>query len=123
MDQIILALADADFLTSWSLELRAEDRQMLRTLMVSLLISEAAFGTTEAGRLLSDEEVSLPRARRCESGHFVLDNSYGEVIELEDGTVWEVASYESYTSLTWRTGDHIAVCGDKLFNVDERETG
>jgi len=57
----------------------------------------------------------------CESGHWI-DNvmSNGEIIKLEDGSLWKVNSSDTYNSAIWIAIDNIVICDDnKLINTDD----
>jgi hypothetical protein len=45
--------------------------------------------------------------------------SDGEVIVLDDGSVWHTD--DTATAGTWTAGSDIAVCSDKLINLDDEE--
>jgi hypothetical protein len=59
----------------------------------------------------------------CDSGHWidaVIDD--GSIVKLEDGTVWEVASYDRVDSALWLPTTDIVVCDDKLINTEDNES-
>ncbi len=58
----------------------------------------------------------------CESGHWV-DSvmSDGEIVKLEDGSVWRVSSADSIDSNLWLPTDDIVVCDGTLINTDDSE--
>jgi hypothetical protein len=70
----------------------------------------------------------LPVQRRsytsgCESGHWidsVIDD--GSIIKLEDGTLWEVDSYDRIDSSLWLPISDIVICNGKLINTDDNES-
>ena len=66
------------------------------------------------------------RGRRyssCESGHWVDSVSNdGQVVKLEDGSIWEVDAVDAIDSALWLPTTDIVVCDDKLINTDDNET-
>lgn len=64
-----------------------------------------------------------PRATRaCEDGHWIDSVSDdGEVMILEDGTVWEVDSLDTITSALWLPMSSILACDGRLINTDDDE--
>jgi hypothetical protein len=66
---------------------------------------------------------SYGRAGDCESGHWISSvNRDGEVIILEDGSVWLVDPIDQIDSSLWLPISDIVACSDKLINVDDNET-
>jgi len=69
-----------------------------------------------------------PRGRRysssgCESGHWVESVSNdGQIVKLEDGSIWEVDAVEAIDSALWLPTTDIVACDDKLINTDDNET-
>jgi hypothetical protein len=58
----------------------------------------------------------------CESGHRledVYDN--GRLIELEDGSLWEINVPDQADTMFWSASAEITVCPGKLVNTDEDE--
>lgn len=59
----------------------------------------------------------------CEAGHWIKTVSGdGEIVVLEDGSVWQVASYDRVTSELWLETTEIVACPDKLVNTDDGES-
>ena len=59
----------------------------------------------------------------CESGHWIEDvMSDGEIVKLEDGSLWEVSGGDEITSALWLPTDDIVVCDGKLINTDDKES-
>lgn len=58
----------------------------------------------------------------CENGHWISSvSSGGEIIILEDGSVWEVVSIDTiYTSL-WLPTEDIIICNDTMINTNNGE--
>lgn len=56
--------------------------------------------------------------------HYIRSNNDGEIIVLEDGSVWEVDSYDRYDSRYWMNSDDVIITDgeDKMINVDEDES-
>ena len=62
-------------------------------------------------------------AMDCESGHWISSvNRDGEVIILEDGSVWLVDPIDQIDSMLWLPTSDIVACYDKLINTDDGET-
>ena len=63
-------------------------------------------------------------ARSCDDGYAieaVLDD--GNVIKLDDGSLWKVDSFDISTASLWTASDDVLVCNDgKIINVDDEET-
>lgn len=58
----------------------------------------------------------------CESGHWVTSvSSDGEIVILEDGSVWEVDTVDAIDSTLWLPTSDIIACDDKLINTDDNE--
>lgn len=58
----------------------------------------------------------------CESGHWiksVIDD--GKIIQLEDGSLWEVSDIDTVDSALWLPISNIVICDDKLINTDDNE--
>lgn len=60
--------------------------------------------------------------RACEDGYFIKEKSdNGEIIILNDESVWRVAPYDTITSSLWLNISSIIACDDKLINTDDNE--
>ena len=70
----------------------------------------------------------LPRSRRfsssgCEAGHWVDSVSNdGQIVKLEDGSIWEVDAVDAIDSALWLPTTDIVACDDKLINTEDNET-
>jgi len=59
----------------------------------------------------------------CESGHWVESvSSDGQIVKLEDGSIWEVDGVDAIDSVLWLPTTEIVACDDKLINTDDNET-
>lgn len=59
----------------------------------------------------------------CESGHWIADvMSDGEIIKLEDGSLWEVDGADTVDSALWLPTTEVVICDDKIINTDDNET-
>ncbi len=59
----------------------------------------------------------------CESGHWIVSVSdNGQIIKLEDGSIWMVDTVDAIDSMLWLPTTDIIACDDKLINVDDNET-
>ena len=67
--------------------------------------------------------VAAPAFADCEDGHWVKSvSSDGEIVVLEDGSVWQVDSVDAIDSALWLPTTNIVACDDKLINTDDGET-
>jgi hypothetical protein len=58
----------------------------------------------------------------CESGHWIDSVSdEGDIVKLEDGSIWEVDAADTVDSALWLPTTEIVACGDKLINTDDNE--
>ena len=59
----------------------------------------------------------------CESGHWV-DSvlNDGQIVKLEDGSIWEVDAVDAIDSSLWLPTTDIVACDDKLINTEDNET-
>lgn len=59
----------------------------------------------------------------CETGHWVESvSSDGQIVKLEDGSIWEVDAVDAIDSALWLPTTEIIACDDKLINTDDNET-
>jgi hypothetical protein len=59
----------------------------------------------------------------CDSGHWVDSvSSDGQIVKLEDGSLWEVNPVDAIDSMLWLPTTDIIVCVDRLINTDDNET-
>jgi len=62
-------------------------------------------------------------SRTCESGHWVDSVSDdGEIVKLEDGSVWEVDAGDTVDSMLWLPTTTVLACPHKLINTEDNET-
>lgn len=69
------------------------------------------------------EKPQVRHRSTCESGHWidsVSDN--GDIVKLEDGSVWHVNSSDTIDSSLWLPTSAITVCDGKLINTDDNES-
>ena len=66
---------------------------------------------------------SYTRINGCESGHWV-DSilSDGEIVKLEDGSIWQIDSIDTVDSSLWLETDDVTVCEGKLVNTDDHSS-
>ena len=58
----------------------------------------------------------------CDGGHWVDSvSSNGEIVKLEDGSIWKVGGVDAIDSMLWLPTTDIIVCDDKLINTDDNE--
>jgi hypothetical protein len=59
----------------------------------------------------------------CESGHWIEEvTDDGDVVELEDGSLWQVDGADTVDSALWLASESIVVCDGKLINTDDHES-
>ena len=81
----------------------------------SSLGSIEGFGT-------KSERSSKQQKNPCEDGHWIQSIAgNGEIIKLEDGSIWKVDSIDTVTSNIWLPISNITVCGSYLINTDDGE--
>jgi hypothetical protein len=62
-------------------------------------------------------------ASGCDDGHWIEDVlADGQILKLEDGSIWEVDATDTSTSWLWQPASDVIVCQDKVVNVDDGET-
>jgi hypothetical protein len=61
------------------------------------------------------------RSNGCETGHWV-DSvlSDGEIVKLEDGTIWKIDDTDTVDSSLWLDTEDVTVCAGKLINTDDK---
>lgn len=65
---------------------------------------------------------SQSEASGCESDHWVQHvSSDGQIVILEDGSVWRVNPVDAIDSMLWLPTTSIVTCDDKLINSDDGE--
>lgn len=58
----------------------------------------------------------------CDAGHWVDSvSSNGELVKLEDGSIWQVDAVDAIDSMLWLPTTDILVCDDKLINTEENQ--
>jgi len=56
----------------------------------------------------------------CEDGHWIQSIAgNGEIIKLEDGSIWQVDGVDTVTSSIWLPVSNITICGSYLINTDD----
>ncbi len=67
--------------------------------------------------------IAATPSRACESGHWIeAVLSDGEVIKLEDGSLWEVDASDQSTAALWLAVTDVLVCDGKIINTDDNES-
>lgn len=89
--------------------------------------SEGAIRVREEERVAPASRPPTRRGRRaaaspCEGGHWIESVSGdGEIVKLEDGSVWQVDATDTLYSTLWLPTTEIVVCDDRLINTDDNE--
>lgn len=123
--------------------LAAEQSENLRTCLTGRYISlcdksiltKEQLSQTQAAESRAAEshkqyvgKTPIPRGRRysssgCESGHWVdTVSNDGQIVKLEDGSIWEVDAVDAIDSALWLPTTDIVACDDKLINTEDNET-
>jgi hypothetical protein len=89
--------------------------------------TEAAESRGANSKLSDNKPAGHTRRQRspsgCESGHWVESVSDdGQIIKLEDGSVWEVDAVDAIDSALWLPTTDIVACDDKLIDTEDNET-
>lgn len=100
-----------------------------KSLLTQEELSQAAVAERRAAETKS-QRAGAPRrgggrtvASGCEAGHWIDSVAAdGQIIKLEDGSIWEVDPVDAIDSALWLPITDIVVCGDKLINTDDNET-
>lgn len=67
--------------------------------------------------------VSAAPSQACEDGHWIDEIlANGQIIKLEDGSVWKVDRFDALTSSLWLPISDVVVCDDRIINIDDGET-
>ncbi len=78
--------------------------------------------TSARGSLTRDPKSVVRQNRACESGHWIKSiHNNGNIISLEDGSVYQVATIDSITSAIWLPVTDVTICGDRMINTDDGE--
>ncbi|MDP3483273.1 MAG: hypothetical protein Q8S05_08210 [Sulfuricella sp.] len=123
--------------------LAAEQSENLRTCLTGRYISlcdksvltkdqlsqtQAAESRAAESRKQYVGKTPVPRGRGysssgCESGHWVdTVSNDGQIVKLEDGSIWEVDAVDAIDSALWLPTTDIVACDDKLINTEDNET-
>jgi len=118
----------------------AERRANLETCLdghYAALCNHALLSTEEAARAQAAERIAAQNSKSasprlsgpkvhstsCEAGHWVKSKTDdGEIVTLDDGSVWEVQAYDRPTSSLWLDLTEIVACPDKLVDTDDGES-
>jgi hypothetical protein len=58
----------------------------------------------------------------CVEGHWISSvMSDGQIIKLEDGSIWEVDAIDTVDSMLWLPIENVLICGNRLINTDNGE--
>ena len=119
---------------------RAERTENLNTCLAgryAAICNHSLLSSSEAQRVADAERQNQSNARtsqgssrpsrkytsQCESGHWVSSvSSDGEIVKLEDGSVWEVDRVDTIDTMLWLPTTDIVVCDGKLINTEDNET-
>lgn len=78
--------------------------------------------TKSSGQVGSNRRVRIGSSG-CETGHWIESVSDdGQIIKLEDGSIWEVDDVDTVDSALWLPTTDIVSCDGKLINTEDDET-
>jgi len=126
------SLLNADQLKQVDVAERRENYSICITGKYKTICNHSILTSNELKKVLAAENSYIPpklpayRKRRggdCESGHWI-DKvmSDGELVKLEDGSVWQVDAGDEIDSALWLPTSDIIACDGKLINTDDNET-
>ena len=61
------------------------------------------------------------QAKACDEASIDHISANGDIIELDDGTEWEVGAGNETSVLSWSEGDDVLVCNDSIIHKDDGE--
>lgn len=101
-----------------------------KSLLTSEQLSRTRAAESRVAQSLKQASKTVPSQHRrrysssdCESGHWVESVSDdGEIVKLEDGSIWQVDSVDTVDSALWLPTTGIVACDDKLINTEDNET-
>jgi hypothetical protein len=81
------------------------------------------FYVAEGPSKFPERKKTYVRSNGCETGHWI-DSvlSDGEIVKLEDGTIWRVDSADTVDSALWLDTEDVTVCDGKLINTDDKSS-
>ena len=82
-----------------------------------------SLNAAEGPSRLPERKRAYLRSNGCETGHWV-DSvlSDGEIVKLEDGTIWRVDSADTVDSALLLDTEDVTVCDGKLINTDDKSS-
>lgn len=84
--------------------------------------SEPIFDLGSPASITSSPNADQLVSTTCEDGHWILSiKSNGELITLEDGSIWQVDSLDTIYTGIWLPITNITVCGNTMINTDDGE--
>jgi hypothetical protein len=83
--------------------------------------NSSSLGSIE-GLTAPSQSQSSQQSSDCEDGHWIQTIAgNGEIIKLEDGSIWQVDGVDTVTSSIWLPVSNITICGSYLINTDDGE--
>ncbi len=101
-----------------------------RSLLTAEQLTQAQAAESRSAQTRREYAAKAPpvRTRRfgnsgCESGHWVQSVSgNGEIVQLEDGSIWQVDAVDAIDTMLWLPTTEVVVCDGKLINTDDNES-
>jgi len=101
-----------------------------RSLLSAEQLTQAQTAESRSAQARREHAAKAPpdHARRfgssgCESGHWVQSVSgNGEIVQLEDGSIWQVDAVDAIDTMLWLPTTEVVVCDGKLINTDDNES-
>jgi hypothetical protein len=60
-----------------------------------------------------------PLRSDCKDGHWIASvSSGGEIVKLEDGSIWEISAIDHIDTMLWLVTEEVTICSGRLVNTD-----
>ena len=95
-----------------------------RQRLVSELISrsQGAQGARSISQAITEPTLAAAPMAGCGGDHWIASVlGGGELIRLEDGTIWQVDALDRIESMLWLPTENVVICGSTLINTDTGE--
>lgn len=105
-------------LMALALDVVAKNPNSEDALQVSLDLITLLSGRS-TGATSSPMTPHAPLGSDCDDGHWVASvSSGGEIVKLEDGSIWEISVIDRIDTMLWLVTEEITICGSRLINTD-----
>jgi hypothetical protein len=104
--------------TALALDVVAKNPDSADALQVSLGLITLLTAST-AGPASSRVAPPTSSSTDCEDGHWISSiSSGGEIVTLEDGSIWEISPIDRIDTMLWLVTEEITICDGRLINTD-----